>query len=87
MLRVIVVLLLMWLALAILGAVIEGPFWLTIVGAVLFVATAAYGAIKRRAGRAGPLTPRARPRRRGSGGPTGGNVGHLVDHRSRTGRR
>jgi hypothetical protein len=51
MLGVIVVLLLVWLALAILGAVIEGLFWLTIVGAVLFLATAAYGAIKRRAGR------------------------------------
>ncbi|MHA6793816.1 hypothetical protein ACVGVM_09920 [Pseudonocardia bannensis] len=51
MLGMIVVLLLAWLVLAILGAVIEGLFWLTIVGAVLFVATAAYAAIKRRAGR------------------------------------
>ncbi len=44
----IVVLLLLWLALAILGAVLEGLLWLTVVGAVLFIATAAYGAIKRR---------------------------------------
>lgn len=51
MLGVIVVLLLVWLALVILGAVIEGLLWLTIVGAVLFVATGVYGAIKRRADR------------------------------------
>lgn len=51
MLGVIVVLLLVWLVVAILGAVIEGLFWLTIVGAVLFLATAAYAAVKRRAGR------------------------------------
>lgn len=51
MLGVIVVLLVVWLALAVLGAVIEGLFWLTIVGTVLFLATAAYGAVMRRAGR------------------------------------
>jgi hypothetical protein len=48
MLPVVVVLLLVWLALSILGAVIEGLFWLTIVGVVLFIGTAAYGAIRRR---------------------------------------
>ncbi len=48
MLPVVVVLLLAWLALSILGAVIEGLFWLTIVGVVLFLGTAAYGAIRRR---------------------------------------
>jgi len=51
MLALIVVLLLLWLALAVLGAVIEGLFWLTIVGVVLFVGTAAYVAIKRRSSR------------------------------------
>jgi len=51
MLALIVVLLLLWLALAVLGAVIEGLFWLTIVGVVLFVGTAAYVAIKRRTSR------------------------------------
>jgi hypothetical protein len=47
MMGVIVVLLLIWGALSILGALIEGLFWLAIVGAVLFLGTAAYGAIKR----------------------------------------
>ncbi len=42
------VLLVVWLVLAILGAVLEGLFWLTVVGVVLFLATAAYGVIKRR---------------------------------------
>lgn len=48
MLPVVVVLLLLWLALSILGAAIEGLFWLTIVGVVLLLGTAAYGAIKRK---------------------------------------
>lgn len=51
MVALIVVLLLAWLALAVLGTVIEGLFWLTIVGVVLFLGTAAYAAIKRRATR------------------------------------
>jgi uncharacterized membrane protein len=51
MVVLIVVLLLAWLALAVLGAVIEGLFWLTIVGVVLFLATAAYAAIRRRSSR------------------------------------
>lgn len=48
MLRVIIALLLVWLALSIMGAVVEGLFWLTIIGAVLFLATAAIGAVRRR---------------------------------------
>ncbi len=47
MMGVIVVLLLIWGALSIMGAVIEGLVWLAIVGAVLFLGTAAYAAIKR----------------------------------------
>ncbi len=47
MMGIIVVLLVVWAALSILGAVIEGLFWLAIVGAVLFLGTAAYAAIKR----------------------------------------
>lgn len=47
MMGVIVVLLLIWGVLAILGAVIEGLFWLAIVGAVLFLGTATYATIKR----------------------------------------
>lgn len=47
MMGVTVVLLLVWAALSILGAVIEGLFWLAIVGSVLFLVTAAYATIKR----------------------------------------
>lgn len=47
MMAVIGVLLAAWLLLAVLGAVLEGLFWLTVVGIVLFLATAAYGAVKR----------------------------------------
>jgi uncharacterized membrane protein len=47
MLKIIGILLVVWIALSVLGAVIEGLFWLTVVGVVLFVGTAAYGAIKR----------------------------------------
>lgn len=38
------------LGMAVLGAVIEGLFWLTVVGVVLFLGTAGYATIKRRAG-------------------------------------
>lgn len=51
MLALIGILLVAWLVLSILGAVIEGLFWLTIVGVVLFLSTAAYGAIKHRSRR------------------------------------
>lgn len=43
---IIVVLLVLWLAVSVLGFVIKGLFWLAIIGLVLFVATAAYGALK-----------------------------------------
>lgn len=48
MLALIGILLVVWLVLTILGAVIEGLFWLAILGVVLFLATAAYGFIKRK---------------------------------------
>lgn len=48
MLKVVGVLLVVWLVLAIVGAVVKGLFWLTVVAAVLLVATAAYGYLKRR---------------------------------------
>lgn len=51
MLALIGILLVVWLVLSILGAVIKGLFWLTIIGVVLFLATAAYGAIKHRSRR------------------------------------
>ncbi|RBY78620.1 hypothetical protein DQ239_08790 [Blastococcus sp. TF02-09] len=40
-------LLIIWLVLIIIGAVVKGLFWLVVVGAVLFVATAALGWVKR----------------------------------------
>jgi hypothetical protein len=43
----IALLLVVWLALVVIGAVVEGLFWLIIIGAVLFVATAAFGWVKR----------------------------------------
>jgi hypothetical protein len=50
MLGFIALLLVIWLALVVIGAVVEGLFWLVVVGAVLFVATAAFGWVKRRTG-------------------------------------
>jgi hypothetical protein len=50
MLGVIALLLVIWLALVVIGAVVEGLFWLLVVGAVLFVATAAFGWVKRHTG-------------------------------------
>ncbi|PRY32669.1 hypothetical protein [Umezawaea tangerina] len=46
MIRIIAVLLAIWLALTILGAVVKGLVWLAVIGGVLFLGTAAYGAIK-----------------------------------------
>lgn len=48
MLKIIGVLLLIWLALSLLGAVVEGLFWLAVVGVVLFVGTAAYAGLRQR---------------------------------------
>ncbi len=47
MLGFIALLLVVWLVLAVIGAVVEGLFWLLVVGAALFVATAAFGWVKR----------------------------------------
>ena len=44
----IIFLLLLWLGLAVLGALLEGLFWLTVVGLVLLVATGIYGWAKRK---------------------------------------
>lgn len=43
MLGFLLVILGIWVVLIILGALIKGLFWLVIVGAILFLATAAYG--------------------------------------------
>ncbi|GDY32119.1 hypothetical protein [Gandjariella thermophila] len=45
---VIGVLLLVWLVVTVLGALLKGLFWLAVIGGVLFIGTAAYGAIKNR---------------------------------------
>jgi hypothetical protein len=42
-------LLLIWLAFIVLGAVVKGLFWLIIIGILLFLATALYGWVKREA--------------------------------------
>ena len=50
MLKIIALLLVIWLALSVIGAIVEGLFWLVVVGAVLFLATAAFGWTKRNTG-------------------------------------
>ncbi|HZH22202.1 MAG TPA: hypothetical protein VEZ18_18610 [Geodermatophilus sp.] len=47
MLRLIVFLLVVWLAVTVVGAVLEGLFWLAVVGLLLFVGTAVLGWTKR----------------------------------------
>ncbi|SFA75985.1 hypothetical protein SAMN05216266_101265 [Amycolatopsis marina] len=44
--KIVGALIVIWLAFTVLGFVIEGLFWLAIIGGVLFLGTAAYGAIK-----------------------------------------
>ncbi len=45
--KVVAVLLVVWLALSVVGAVVKGLFWLTVVGVLLFAGTAAYGYLRR----------------------------------------
>lgn len=47
MLRLLGVLLVVWLVITVIGAVVEGLFWLVVVGVLFFVATAAIGWNKR----------------------------------------
>jgi hypothetical protein len=44
----IVALLVIWLVIVVIGFVVKSLFWLAVIGIVLFLGTAAYGAIKRR---------------------------------------
>lgn len=46
--KIVGVLIVIWLAFTVIGVVIEGLFWLAIIGGLLFLGTAAYGAIKGR---------------------------------------
>ena len=48
MLGFLVLLLVIWLAIVVIGAVVKGLFWLAVIGVVLFLATAAFGWIRRR---------------------------------------
>jgi uncharacterized membrane protein (Fun14 family) len=41
-------LLIVWILLIVIGAVIKGLFWLAVIGVVLFLATAAFGWVRRR---------------------------------------
>lgn len=41
--QIIVLLLVVWVALAVLGFVVKGLFWLAIIGIVLFLVTGAFG--------------------------------------------
>jgi hypothetical protein len=47
-LGLIALLLIIWIALVVIGAVVKGLFWLAVIGVVLFLATAAFGWIRRR---------------------------------------
>ena len=47
MLRFLGLLLVVWLVITVIGAVIKGLFWLAVVGAIFFVATAAIGWARR----------------------------------------
>jgi hypothetical protein len=49
MLVLVIVLLAVWLVVSIVGFAMEGLMWLGIVGVVLFVGTAAIGAVRRKA--------------------------------------
>lgn len=49
MTAIIVILLIVWLLLAILGAVLEGLFWLTVIAVILLIGTGIYGWLKRKA--------------------------------------
>ncbi len=46
--RQIAALLVLWLLVSVAGAVLEGLFWLALVGGLLFLGTAVYGALARR---------------------------------------
>jgi hypothetical protein len=47
-LRLLLLLLLVWVAVTVVGVIVEGLFWLAIVGLLFFVATAVLGASRRR---------------------------------------
>ncbi|HEV7957808.1 MAG: hypothetical protein JWL94_351 [Microbacteriaceae bacterium] len=46
----IILLLVLWIVLSIVGFVVEGLFWLAVIGLVLFAATAIFGWLRRKTG-------------------------------------
>jgi hypothetical protein len=48
MIGLIVALLVLWLVLSVVGFAVKGLVWLAIIGIILFVGTAAIGAVRRR---------------------------------------
>jgi hypothetical protein len=48
LLRLLLVLLLVWIAITVLGVVVKGLFWLAVVGVLFFLVTAAFGGARRR---------------------------------------
>lgn len=44
--KIVGVLIALWLAVSVIGFVLEGLFWLGVIGGVAFLATAAYSAVK-----------------------------------------
>jgi hypothetical protein len=46
-LRILGLLLVVWLAITVIGAVVKGLFWLAVIGVLFFLATAAFGWRKR----------------------------------------
>jgi hypothetical protein len=48
LLRILLVVLVVWIAITVIGAVVKGLFWLALVGFLLFLATAAFGSTRRR---------------------------------------
>lgn len=49
MIAILGVLLVVWLVIVVVGFVVKGLVWLAVIGIVLFLATAVYGWIKRKA--------------------------------------
>ena len=50
MLGLIAILLIVWLAFVVIGAVVHGLFWLLIIGVILFLVTSVFGWMRRSSG-------------------------------------
>lgn len=47
MLKILLVILVVWLAISLIGFIIKGLFWLGVIGLALFAVTSIYGYVKR----------------------------------------